>query len=144
MDDRLKQILSLAGVEGCLVIMGTGEMVAQAGLEPYRPLLPEMVRRLLRVISAFAKNDSRLGELEFIWENRRLIAAADKDLMLLAVCSSGTSFPLVRMRLNVTLATFRDDKKIQKKIKKNQGLKIDHLRIGDLDQTEINLISKLQ
>ena len=119
-------------------------MIAQAGLEPYRPLMPEMVRRLLRLIGAFAKNNSRLSELEFIWENRRVVVAADKDMILLAVCGSGTSFPLLRMRLNVTLAAFRGDRKIQKKIKKNQELKIDHLRIGDLDQTEINLISKLQ
>lgn len=144
MNDWLKNIGSLEGVEGSLIILKTGEITGQMGLDQYKPVLTELARRILRILGVYQKVKDQVGELEVVWQNKRIIAVADDGLIILTICGNDAAFPLVRMTLNVTLAGIRNNKKTQKVLKKARDIKVDHLRTGDLDQSEINLISKLQ
>jgi len=144
MDAGLKNLMTLDGVEGSMVLLRTGEVLTRKGLDQYMAELPEVTKRFLRIISAYKNLKSPIREIEVVWQNKRIIGVADDALIILAICRNGASFPLVRMTLNVTLAEFRNNKKSQKVLKKTREIKVNHLRIGDLDQSEINLISKLQ
>ncbi len=144
MESWLKNILTLDGVEGGLILLRTGEILVEKGLDQHKAELSELAKRFLRVISLYRKYSSSIREIEIVWQNKRLIGAADDAFIILILCGADTSFPLLRMTLNVTLAQILKDKKTSKILKKIQETKIDHLRVGDLDEIEINLISKLQ
>ena len=143
-EEWIKRICGLTGIEGCMIFLSTGEILEQSGLDRYLSALPDIAKRLLRIITASRRMKSKVYELEVVWQSKRLIGVADDLLVILTFCRNDASFPLLRMTLNVALAAIHDNKKNQKIFKKARGIRIDHLRHGDLDQSEINFISKLQ
>jgi hypothetical protein len=144
MDEWLKKIARLQGVEGACLFIHTGEILAQAGLENHLTGLPELARRFLRMTAAHKKHKLAISEIEVVWQARRIIGVAGNLFQLIVLCNPRSSLPLIRMTVNVALAELSGDKKFQKILKKRQDIRVDHLRVGDLDETEIKLIKKLQ
>jgi len=143
MDDRLQNILTLDSVEGVVILSHTGEMLNRKGLDQYKSEMPELTKRLMRVITLYRNYKWPVKEIEIVWRDTRIIGIADEIFILLAFCRNNASFPLIRMTLNVSLAAIKADRKTQKMLKKMKNVKVNHLRTGDLDEWEINLISKL-
>ncbi len=140
----MQDILTLDGVEGVVVLVHTGELLIRKGLDQFKSEMPELTKRLLRVITLYRDYKWPVREIEIVWRDVRIIGIADELFVLLAFCRNSASFPLIRMTLNVSLAAIREDRKTQKILKKLKNIRINHLRTGDLDEREINLISKLQ
>lgn len=144
MDNWLKKIAEMQGVEGAFLLIHTGEILAQEGLDSRLGVLPELAKRFLRITSAYKKNKLEVSEIEVVWQGRRIIGVAENLFQLIVLCHPEGSLPLIRMTVNVSLAELSSDKKLHKILKKRQDIKVDHLRTGDLDETELKLIASLQ
>ena len=94
--------------------------------------------------AAHKKHKLAISEIEVVWQARRIIGVAGNLFQLIVLCNPRSSLPLIRMTVNVALAELSGDKKFRKILKKRQDIWVDHLRVGDLDETEIKLIKKLQ
>ena len=85
-----------------------------------------------------------IKDIEIYWENYHIIAKNSAQFILISFCTSNRVLSLLRITQNVVLSHLLEDKKFMKLVKKHAAEKSVVLRKGKLDESEINLISKLQ
>jgi predicted regulator of Ras-like GTPase activity (Roadblock/LC7/MglB family) len=140
----LREITDIAGVEGVLLVSSNGEFIEKIGIQMERSILAEISRNILRMIAIHARIHEELSEIEFAWDNYRILALSTGAFVLIIVCDSVKAISLLRITMNVVAAHLMDDKKTMKKIKKsglNYGSVLNERVLSEL---EIKLISKLQ
>ena len=99
---------------------------------------------LLRIISANNVSGQMVSDIEIYWEKFHIIVKNSSQFLLVSFCTSTGAQSLLRITQNVVLAHLLEDKKFMKLVKKHTSEKTVVLRKDKLDETEINLISKLQ
>jgi len=140
----LSEITDINGVEGVILVTLEGDVIENIGAPADLHVIERIARHIMRMIAAYHKLGSDVREIELVWQNYRLLVMAAGPLALIIFCRSLRTISLLRITLNVVLAHLSEDKKTMKKINKHAARGERLLKTTDLDQLEINLISKLQ
>jgi hypothetical protein len=140
----LKEITAIAGVEGVLLASNEGILIDKIGTQLDPPKLEEITQRIMRIIAAYDSCKKFLKEFEFIWYDYHLLVMTSNEFAIIIFCGSTKALSLLRITINVVVAHILEDKKSMKEIKKYSADRKTVLKNDDLDQSEINLISKLQ
>lgn len=140
----LNEIVEIEGVEGVIITNNNGRIIEKLGANIDPGKLERIALPILRIFSAYYLKKRNVRELELIWNDYRIINLNTNDFIIITFCASLKALSLIRITLNVVLAHLLEDKKFMKKIKKHASEKTAVLSKGNLDQSEINLISKLQ
>ena len=140
----LKEITAITGVEGVLLASNTGEIIEKIGTNLDRDQLRHIASRVLKIIASHDLDKRSVKEIELIWSDLQIVVMGTKSFVLIIFCGSTKALSLLRITINVVSAHLLEDKKSTKQIKKYTSEKRNVLEMGDLEQLEINLISKLQ
>ena len=140
----LNEITAITGVEGVLLASNTGEIIEKIGTDLDRDQQKQIACRVLKIIAAHDLDERAVKEIELIWNDYRILVMGAKSFVLIIFCGSTKALSLLRITMNVVIAHLLEDKKSTKQIKKYASEKRNVLDIQDLEQLEINLISKLQ
>lgn len=143
-ENHLKDIIDIDGVDGVFIASNRGQVIERVGIKLDTTVLEEVAILVLRIISAYHVKKRIIKEVEIIWNNYRIIARNSNEFVIISFCNSEKALSLLRITLNVVLTHLLEDKKFKKQIEKHATQKTVVLRKGNLDQEEINLISKLQ
>jgi len=140
----LDDISSIEGVEGVLICSNTGKIIEKISKVLDDEKLESIALHLLRIISANSLKGEIVNDMEIYWEKFHVIVKNSSQFLLVSFCTSAGAQSLLRITQNVVLAHLLEDKKFMKIIKKHTSEKSVVLRKDKLDESEINLISKLQ
>jgi hypothetical protein len=140
----LSDIYNLDGVEGVLVCSNTGKIIDKISKVLDDDKLESIALHLLRIISANNLKNQNISDMEIYWENFHILVKNSSQFLLVSFCTSSGAQSLLRITQNVVLAKLLEDKKFMKIVKKHTSEKSVVLRKDKLDESEINLISKLQ
>jgi predicted regulator of Ras-like GTPase activity (Roadblock/LC7/MglB family) len=144
MNRWLREITDIAGVEGVVLVSEDGQIIEKIGIELDKATLSHISTHVLRIIASFNIVEQEVKEIELIWSDYQLLAMSAGTIVLIIFCGSIKALSLLRITINVVVAHLLEDKKSVKQIKKYSSEKGSVLKKADLDQIEINLISKLQ
>jgi len=144
MQEWLKEIAEIEGVEGVVVCSNSGKILEKIGLNLAESDLEKIARYTWRLTTSFLIRDKTVKEIEFIYEEYRVIAMPKREFMVITFCQSIKVVSLVRMTVNVVVTHLLEDKKFIKSMEKEAVYKTAILKGENLDPREINLISKLQ
>jgi hypothetical protein len=144
MNRWLREITDIAGVEGVVLVSEGGQIIENIGIQLDKVTLSQISKRVLLIISSFNIVEQEVKEIELIWSDYQLMAMSAGTIVIIIFCGSIKALSLLRITINVVVAHLLEDKKFVKQIKKYSAEKGSVLKKGDLDQIEINLISKLQ
>ena len=140
----LKEITDIPGVEGVLLVSMNGKIIEKIGTQFDRSILEKISSHILRIISAYNLDKKVVKDIEVIWYDYQILAVSSKDFIIIIFCGSMKALSLLRITLNVVVAHLLEDKKSMKQIKKFTVDKKSVLDSTELEELEINLISKLQ
>jgi predicted regulator of Ras-like GTPase activity (Roadblock/LC7/MglB family) len=140
----LSEITGITGVEGVMLVTAEGDVIEKLGTPDDIYILERIARHSMRMSAAFRVLGNDVREIELVWQNYRLLVMNAGPFALIIFCGSLRSISLLRITLIVVIAHLSEDKKIMKKINKHSARGERLLKTTDLDQMEINLISKLQ
>ena len=140
----LNDISNIDGVEGVLVCSNTGKIIDKISKVLDDEKLESIALHLLRIISANSLKRQLVSDMEIYWENFHIIVKNSSQFLLVSFCTSSGAQSLLRITQNVVLAHLLEDKKFMKTVKKHTSEKSVVLRKDKLDESEINLLSKLQ
>ena len=140
----LDDISNIDGVEGVLICSNTGRIIEKISKVLDDEKLESIALNLLKVISANSLKGQIVSDMEIYWEKFHIIVKSSSQFLLVSFCTSEGAQSLLRITQNVVLAHLLEDKKFMKIVKKHTSEKSVVLRKNKLDESEINLISKLQ
>jgi len=140
----LREITDINGVEGILLVSSNGHFIEKIGIQFSREILDGISRNILRIVASHDLAEKQIKEVELAWHDYRILAMRTTSFVLILFCKSTNSMSLLRITLNVVAAHLMEDKKIKKKIKKLSKVSSSVLDKSELEESEINLISKLQ
>lgn len=140
----LQEIQSIDGVEGSVIFSNRGEIIDYIGLEIHSESMKKLAVYLLRMSGAYVSKGQRISEFEFYWVNKYIICKNTDQFLLVTICKSPKVYSLLRITLNVVLANLLEDKKFMKDIKSSVSDKTLFLKRGEFDETETQIIQKLQ
>jgi len=140
----LDDISNIDGVEGVLICSNTGIIIEKISKVLDDEKLESIALNLLKVISANSLKGQIVSDMEIYWEKFHIIVKSSSQFLLVSFCTSEGAQSLLRITQNVVLAHLLEDKKFMKIVKKHTSEKSVVLRKNKLDESEINLISKLQ
>jgi predicted regulator of Ras-like GTPase activity (Roadblock/LC7/MglB family) len=140
----LSEITEITGVEGVMLVTAEGDVIEKLGTPDDIYILERIARHSMRMSAAFRVLGNDVREIELVWQNYRLLVMNAGPFALIIFCGSLRAISLLRITLIVVIAHLSEDKKIMKKINKHSARGERLLKTTDLDQMEINLISKLQ
>jgi predicted regulator of Ras-like GTPase activity (Roadblock/LC7/MglB family) len=140
----LNEIIAITGVQGVMVVTAEGDVIESLGTPDDQYILERVARHLMRIVAASPMLGNELREIELVWQTYRLLVMNAGPFALIIFCGSIRAISLLRITLIVVIAHLSEDKKIMKRINKNAARGERLLKTTDLDQLEINLISKLQ
>lgn len=142
--ESLNNIAKIDGVEGVMVCSNTGKIIDKISKVLDDEKLESIALHLIRVISASGLKGQNVTDMEIYWENFHIIVKNSSQFVLVSFCTSSGAQSLLRITQNVVMAHLLEDKKFMKLVKKHTSEKTVVLRKDKLDESEINLISKLQ
>ena len=142
--EGLNDISNIDGVEGVLVCSNTGKIIDKISKVLDDEKLENIALHLLKIISANSVKNQLVSDMEIYWENFHILVKNSSQFLLVSFCTSSGAQSLLRITQNVVLAHLLEDKKFMKLVKKHTSEKSVVLRKDKLDESEINLISKLQ
>ena len=140
----LREITEINGVEGVLLVSTGGQFIEKIGTQFDRSVLERISRHVLRIIASHNLARKEIKEIELAWHDYRILAMNTSMFIVIIFCNSTRALSLLRITINVVSAHIMEDRKTMKKIKKfarDNDIVLDE---SDLDDSEINLISKLQ
>jgi hypothetical protein len=140
----LKEITNISGVEGVLLVSNSGEIIDKIGTQFERKKQEQIALHILRMNAFHARAQKQVNEIEIIWDDQRIYAMSTPLFVLIVFCGTMRNLSLLRITLSVAVAYIMEDKKSVKKLRKYSSESKPILHGGDLDQIEINFISKLQ
>jgi len=140
----LNDISIIEGVEGVLICSNTGRIIEKISKVLDDEKLENIALNLLKIISANSLKGQNVSDMEIYWEKFHIIVKISSQFLLVSFCTSEGAQSLLRITQNVVLAHLLEDKKFMKIVKKHTSEKSVVLRKDKLDESEINLISKLQ
>jgi len=140
----LREITDITGVEGALLVSSGGQIIENIGTPINRSDLEHISRHVLRIIASHDLVHKEIREIELGWSDYRILAMNTGKFIIIIFCSSAKVLSLLRITLNVVSAHIMEDRKTMKKINKFAAGGDIVLDKNDLDDSEINLISKLQ
>jgi predicted regulator of Ras-like GTPase activity (Roadblock/LC7/MglB family) len=120
MNDGLKEINQLTGVWGSLVSNNQGGMIASAapsGLN--KPTLENITRHAIELLSAAGAVMDDLTEGVFHYAQKKLFIMDLEQAVLVVICTPSVDISLLRMTVNVVLAGWSSDSKVQKQFKEH-------------------------
>jgi hypothetical protein len=144
MGEWLREIAEIQGVEGVLVCSNSGKILDKIGFNQSTEDLQKIARYTWRLATSYLIRNKSVKEIEFIYQDYRVIAMPKREFLVLTICKSSKGVSLVRMTVNVVVTHLLEDKKFIKAMEKEAVYKTAVLKGKDLDPREINLISKLQ
>ena len=140
----LNEIIDIKGVRGLMLVTPEGDVIENLGIPDDIHILERVARHLMRMTAAYSVLGNDAREIELEWQHFRILVMSKGPFALIIFCQSLPVISLLRITLTVVLAHLSEDKKIMKKISKTSARGERLLKTTDLDQMEINLISKLQ
>lgn len=140
----LREITDINGVEGVLLVSPGGQIIEKIGTQFDRSALERISRHILRIIASHDLAQKEIREIELAWYDYSILAMNTGTFIIVVFCSSIRSLSLLRITLNVVSAHIMEDRKTMKKINKIAAGSEIVPDENDLDDSEINLISKLQ
>ncbi len=140
----LREITDISGVEGVLLVSSIGKFIENIGTPFDRDVIENISRNILRIVASHDLAEKQIKEVELAWYNYRILAMRTNAFVIIVFCNSTKVLSLLRITMNVVAAHIMEDKKTMKKIKKSVGEGTSVLDKNELDESEINLISKLQ
>ncbi|MGD9897606.1 MAG: hypothetical protein AB7T22_00635 [Calditrichaceae bacterium] len=145
MADRwLQEILNIDGVRGVYIASGRGNVIEKLGLDEKDAVLEKLTVHILRILSGHYLRNLTITEIEFYWQDQYIICRHTNNMLLVILCKTPKVLSLLRITLNVALANLLEDKKLIKLIKDQTADKTFHINKGDLDESEVRLITKLK
>lgn len=114
----------IPGVLDALLYNKLGElMVPQLQYKDAR--IARLGREVAFCFAFMEKVQKEIDFMELIYEDRRIIGKMSSNFFILVICEEKSDFPLIKLTMNVLHEELKDDKEIQRTIRKS-------LRKGDL------------
>ena len=140
----LKEITNIPGVEGVLLVSNNCEIIDRIGTQYERKKQEQIALHVLRMNAIHQLGQKQVNEIEVIWDAHRIYAMSTGFFSVIVFCGTLHNLSLLRITVSVAIANFMEDKKTMRLMKKYSSDLKSVLRSQDLDQIEINFISKLQ
>lgn len=115
----LQEINETVGVWGSLLCNNQGELLENISPPALnKPTLENISRHVIELISRVGESVSGLSEVVFHYQDRKVFAVDLQQALLIVICTPSVDIPLLRMSVNVVLANWEDDSKVQKEFEK--------------------------
>ena len=119
MKSGLKEINDTRGVWGSLISDNQGAIIE--GHTPpalNKTTLENISHQVLEIIGTLGEELGGLNEIVLHYKQRKVFAVDIKQALLIVICTPSVDVPLLRMSINVVLARWQSDPKVQKQFEK--------------------------
>lgn len=140
----LDEIINIEDVEGAFLVSNRGKLIDKTKLPFSDQTIYDLGIRILRMIGGFHLNALNATELEIYWDKYYIICKNSADFTLITICKSVKILSLLRITLNITIASLLEDKKFNKLLRAQVADKAFTLKKGDFEEIEKKMISKLK
>ena len=140
----LNEITNIKGVEAVLLVTNKGQIIEEYAPRFELSLLEQVSLTILRMFAVNRLLQKDVREIELVWYNFHITAMSSDILTMIIFSNLTKTLSLLRITISVVMAHLLEDRKIIKKVKKHTIPGVDILEHGNLNESEINLISKLQ
>lgn len=114
----LQEINETIGVWGSLLCNNQGEIIENFSPPSLnRSTLENISRHTVELLSSAANDLAGLEEVVFHFRERKVLAIDLQQAVLIVICTPSVDIPLLRMSINVVLARWKGDSKVQKQFK---------------------------
>lgn len=119
MKNGLKEINETVGVWGSLICDNQGALIEDITPPALnKATLENISRHILDMVGKLAEDLPELNEAVLHYGQRKVFAVDFQKAMLIVICTPSIDIPLLRMGVNVVLARWQGDTKIQKQFEK--------------------------
>jgi predicted regulator of Ras-like GTPase activity (Roadblock/LC7/MglB family) len=141
-DERFREITSIAGVRGCFICDNSGRVIAHSfGDDRSMIRLGEVGREAILTAAVFGMIGEAVGESDFTFAGGRLILRDLDRSLLVLLCEPRVEISMLRLTLNVAAAQLRDDGELRNRLKGSPADR--EVRENELDEISWQLLNAL-
>ena len=136
MDKELEQVGALPGVGGSFVCDNRGDVIVSSDPAVLATVTMNTIgREVARAFVALDAAKNPASRLEFVYDNWRLLAQdMGGDAVFFVVCQPDVDMAMVRMTVDVVIASWRKDSSAQKRLQQHRAERVALVSRSTLDQ----------
>jgi hypothetical protein len=120
MEDKLLEINSLKGVWGYFLCDNMGKIVAREIPVVFMKHLAMMGKEATQVIGLLENLSRGPEDLEFLFEDGRVMIMSLKNFILVVFCDPNVDMPMLRSKMNAVISEIMGNSKMQEKLQKGE------------------------
>jgi hypothetical protein len=120
MKEKLMEINSLDGVWGYFLCDNMGNILAKEMPIVFMKHLAMTGKEVTQVIGLLENLSNSTGNLEFLFEDGRVVVMSVKNFTLVVFCDPNVDMSMLRSKLNVIISEIQGSSKIQELVQKGE------------------------
>jgi hypothetical protein len=120
MKGKLMEINSLDGVWGYFLCDNMGKILAKEMPIVFMKHLAMTGKEVTQVIGLMENLSNSTGNLEFLFEDGRVVVMSVKNFTLVVFCDPNVDMSMLRSKMNATISEIQGSSKIQELVKKGE------------------------
>jgi len=120
MKEKLMEINSLNGVWGYFLCDNMGKILAREMPIVFMKHLAITGKEVTQVIGLLENLSNSTGNLEFLFEDGRVVVMSVKNFTLVVFCDPNVDMSMLRSKMNVIISEIQGSSKIQELLKKGE------------------------
>ena len=135
MEKQLEQLGALPGVGGSFVCDNRGDVIVSSDPAVLATVTMNTIgREVARAFVALDTAKDPAARLDFAYDSWRLLAQDMGDAVFFVVCQPEVDMAMVRMTVEVAIASWRQDASAQKRLQRHRAERAQLLNRAALDQ----------
>ena len=135
MEKQLEQVGALPGVGGSFVCDNRGDVIVSSDPAVLATVTMNTIgREVARAFLALETAKTPASRLDFVYDTWRLLAQDMGDAVFFVVCQPGADMAMVRMTVDVVIASWTKDGNAQKRLQRHRTERKQLLSAAALDQ----------
>ena len=143
MKEKLMEINSLKGVWGYFLCDNMGKIMGREMPIIFMKHLAMMGKEVTQVIGLLENLSSSLGNLEFLFEDGRVMVMSVKNFSLVVFCDPNVDISMLRSKMNVIISEIQGNSKMQELVQKGEWRRKRLLQKEYLDQEYRKILNQL-
>lgn len=143
MKEKLMEINSLKGVWGYFFCDNMGKILGREMPIVFMKYLAMMGKEVTQVIGLLENLSSSPGNLEFLFEDGRVMVMSVKNFTLVVFCDPNVDISMLRSKMNVIISEIQGNSKMQELVQKGEWRRKRLLQKEYLDQEYREILNQL-
>jgi predicted regulator of Ras-like GTPase activity (Roadblock/LC7/MglB family) len=142
-DERFREITSVAGVRGCFICDNGGRVIAHSfGDDRSMTPIGDVGREAVLTAAVFGKAGEPASELDFTFTDGRLILRDLDHSLLVLLCEPKAEIAMLRLTLNVAVAQLKNDGELRGRLRDSPADR--EVLENELDEISWQLLNALE